>query len=131
MLWNGESAAQRKPLAYEQINRPKIMSPWEIRRHVDYVLDHAPGPSRPAPSPSGSTGSSLVGTAHGRSSGHRIEGLPTYRALIQRIRGDLISWNAQDIMLQNEQPLGVDHRCADLAKRRVPGSHSAMTINPG
>ena len=125
VLWNGESAVQRRPLAFEQINRPSVMSPWEIRRHIDYVLDHAPRTEQ-----TDAVAKRLdrfVSGWHGAWSqfGTSDQGLPTYRELIKRIRGDLISWNAQEIVLQNEQALGatIDGLILRNAVSPVPGAY--------
>ena len=34
-------AREPVPLMFENFNAPKVMSPWEIRCHVDYLADHA------------------------------------------------------------------------------------------
>jgi hypothetical protein len=102
-----EHESQARPeLAFEQFNRPKVMSPWEMKQHIDYVLDHAPPEAR------GSllakrldrfvTGWHAAWSQFGTSD----EGLPTYHSLIQQMRSELASLNAQQIKLQNEQGLG-------------------------
>jgi hypothetical protein len=35
------STAATRPLSYERINSPTVMSPWEIRAHVAYIAEHA------------------------------------------------------------------------------------------
>ncbi len=82
------------------------MSPWEMKQHIDYVLDHAPPEAR-------------VGEVERRLDrflagwhaawaqfGTSDEGLPTYQALIHQMRAELASLNAQQVKLQNEQGLG-------------------------
>ena len=128
VLWNGESAVQRKPLAFEQINRPSVMSPWEIRRHIDYVLDHAPRTEQTEAV--AKRLDRFVSGWHGAWSqfGTSDQGLPTYRELIKRIRGDLISWNAQEIVLQNEQALGVTIDALILRNAVSPIPAASMTV---
>ncbi len=92
-------------LVFEQLNRPKIMSPWEIERHVDYVFGHAPADAR--------DGGVARGLDHFISDWHATwarfgtsdEGLATYRALIDRMRAELKSSNANQIRLSNKQGL--------------------------
>ena len=99
-------AGDRKPLSFEQINRPKIMSPWEMQKHIDYVMDHAP---RDAPASNVAKRlDRFVASWHGAWSrfGTSDEGLPTYGALVHRMRSELQSCNAQQIILDNQQGLG-------------------------
>lgn len=97
---------ERKPLAFEQVNRPKIMSPWEIKQHVDYVLDHVPKGAR-----AGKVAERLDRFVAGWHAawaqfGTDDKGLPTYRRLIERMRDELQIYNAQQIRLENQQGLG-------------------------
>jgi hypothetical protein len=106
-LWRWQDTGGPIPaLAYEKVNRPKVMSPWEIRQHVDYVLDRAPGDAR-----SGKVAKSLdrfIANWHAAWAqfGTSDEGLPDYRLLIDQMRSDLQSLNAQQIILHNKQGLG-------------------------
>ena len=106
-IWNdGAGAVGRPPLAFEQFNRPKIMSPWEMKQHIDYVLDHAPPEARV-----GGLAKRLDRFLTGWHAawaqfGTSDEGLATYQALIQQMRVELTSLNAQQIKLENEQGLG-------------------------
>jgi hypothetical protein len=103
-IWSGTGS--HRSLAFEQINRPKVMSPWEMKQHVDYVLDRAPPEAR-----TGALGKRLDRFITGWHAawaefGTSDEGLPTYHALIERMRADLVSLNAQQFKLQNQQGLG-------------------------
>ena len=106
-IWKGGAGpVGRPPLAFEQFNRPKIMSPWEIKQHFDYVLDHAPPEARV-----GAVAKRLDRFLAGWHAawaqfGTSDEGLATYQALIQQMRTELISLNAQQFKLENEQGLG-------------------------
>ena len=100
------AAGERKPLSFEQINRPKIMSPWEMQQHIDYVIEHVPSDARV-----GDVAKRLdrfVASWHGAWSrfGTSDEGLPTYGSLVNQMRGELQACNAQQIKLDNQQGLG-------------------------
>ncbi|MCL6698016.1 aspartyl/asparaginyl beta-hydroxylase domain-containing protein [Sphingomonas sp. NSE70-1] len=102
-VWDGKPG---RPLAFEQFNRPKVMSPWEMKQHIDYVLDHAPPEAR-----MGAVAMRLDRFLSGWHAawaqfGTSDEGLPAYQALIQQMRAELTSLNAQQVKLQNEQGLG-------------------------
>jgi hypothetical protein len=104
-IWERASGGPANSLAYEQINRPRVMSPWEMRQHVDYVFDHAPADAQ-----DGSVAKRLdrfITAWHAAWSrfGTSDEGLPTYRALIEHMRGELVSSNAHLIILSNNQGL--------------------------
>lgn len=101
---NGEH--ERKPLEFEQVNRPKIMSPWEMRQHVDYVIDHAPAEAETAPIVKRLDRFISAWQAAWSRFGTSDEGLPTYRALIQHMREELLALGGNQIILRNEQPLG-------------------------
>lgn len=101
-VWEGSPG---KPLEFEQINRPKVMSPWEIRRHIDYVLDHAPAEARNGPIARRLDRFSTAWHAAWARFGTSDEGFPTYRALVERMRTELSSPEAQ-IPLANKQGLG-------------------------
>jgi len=105
-VWEGPPAGTiNRPLAYEQINRPKVMSPWEMRRHVDYVLDHAPAEEQNGPVARQLDRFITAWHAAWARFGTSDEGLPTYRALIEDMRGYLKSANAHEIVLRNKQGL--------------------------
>src|SRR5436190_1704996 len=117
--------AGRNPLTYEQINRPKVMSPWEMRRHVDYVLDHAPADAQ-----NGQVARRLdrfLSAWHAAWArfGTSDEGLPTYRGLIDDMRGYLKSANAHQIILRNNQGLAfvIDALVLWNAVSPVPAQH--------
>jgi len=103
-VWNGEFGVAGK-LAFERINRPKIMSPWEISRHVDYILDHAPADARDAPVARRLDRFISGWHAAWARFGTSEEGLPTYCALIDRMRRDLKSTDPDQIILQNNQAM--------------------------
>ena len=105
-VWDGApSGTSRKSLAYEQINRPEVMSPWEMKRHIDYVLDHAPADARNGPLARRLDRFISAWHAAWARFGTSDEGLPTYRALIEGMRGELKSSNAHQILLSNNQGL--------------------------
>lgn len=100
MLLPGERSGDG--LAFEQVNSPRIMSPWEIRCHVAFVAEHA------VPDP-------LLETVFKRLErfvedwaaawarfGTADEGLTTYRELIATTRRDLAALGGGHLVLRNE-----------------------------
>lgn len=94
-----------KPLAFEQINAPKVMSPWEIQCHVAYLAE------RTVPDP-------MVGAVMKRLDkftnawaaiwarfGTSDEGIPTYQQLIATTRDDLYAMDADHLVLTNGRAL--------------------------
>ncbi len=92
-------------IAYEQINAPVIMSGWEVRCHVDYLLPQAPaGAQRDAVS------ARLDRFVNGWMAawaqfGTDAAGVPTYRRLLDGIRQDLSGLRADRLLLPNRVPL--------------------------
>lgn len=100
------------PIAYEQVNLPEIMSGWEIRCHIDYLLGLAPaGPAKDAVALRLDRFASswmAVWAEHGVDPA----GLPAYRRLIDGIKDDLRTLRASAILLLNNVPL--DRALAEL-----------------
>lgn len=92
-------------LAYEQVNVPTVMSAWEVRCHIDYILQHVPaGPHRAAAdrrlhrfADSWAAAWAQFGAAE--------RGLPAYRAIIAKMEQDLARMGAGRILLLNQVPL--------------------------
>lgn len=102
-LQPGEVPAET--LALERVNAPEIMSPWEIRCHVDFLLAHAP----PAPSLE-FVAARLDRFAIGWSAawaqfGNTSAGIPAYRQLLADIQKTLKEARADGIVLPNQVPL--------------------------
>lgn len=91
--------------AYEQFNYPKIMSPWELRCHIDELLDLAvEAPQLDA------VRRRLDRLIAGWSAAWtRFEtsdaGLPIYRRMVESTRQDLEAIGGQDIVMCNARPL--------------------------
>lgn len=94
-------------LAYERVNQPNIMSPWEIRSHVDYLVEHVV----PAPGLADVMMRIEKFLAAWQATWSRFgeddAGRPTYRPLITTTRADLAALACSSILLRNEAPL--DH----------------------
>jgi hypothetical protein len=104
--WSGANVEARKKLAFEQFSQPKVMSPWELKQHIDYVLDHATGEAPTAPVAKRLDRFISAWHAAWSQFGPSDEGLPSYRSLIERLRGELKTLNADRIVLRNDQQLG-------------------------
>jgi len=93
------------PLLFEQLNAPRVMSPWEIRCHAAFVLEQAePHPRLAAVS------RRLDRFADGWSAicaqfGAGDEGIPAYRALLAEGRQDILAAGGDEIKLRNELQL--------------------------
>lgn len=100
LLRPGERPAE--PLLFEQVNAPKVMSPWEIRCHLAFVTGEA------EPNPKLETVlKRLDRFADGWSAlwarfGADEEGLADYRRLLGETRAELSQLGAKDVRLKNE-----------------------------
>lgn len=92
-------------IAFEQVNLPTIMSGWEVRCHVDYLLGLATqGPQL------GPVATRLERFVNGwmaawAEHGAAPSGVTTYLRLIEGIRNDLRSLRASSILMHNQVPL--------------------------
>lgn len=88
-------------ISFEQVNAPEIMSPWEVRCHIDYLLAQvAAGPAREA------IGARLDRFANGWMAVWARGGdEAAYRDLLDGIRRDLRDLRADTVLLSNQVPL--------------------------
>ena len=98
-------ARKAEPLMFEQVNAPRVMSPWEVRCHVAFVADQAePHPRL------GTVLKRLDRFADGWAAlwaryGMEDEGLADYRRLINETRAELDRLGAKELRLRNELEL--------------------------
>ncbi|HET7316763.1 MAG TPA: aspartyl/asparaginyl beta-hydroxylase domain-containing protein [Sphingomicrobium sp.] len=94
-----------RSIMFEQVNRPKVMSPWEVRIHIDYLLGH----SLPDPKLDQVKARLDRFVCGWQGAWARFAdsdaGLPVYRQLIEAIRLDLQQIRGGHIMLDNTQTL--------------------------
>ncbi|HEV7340567.1 MAG TPA: aspartyl/asparaginyl beta-hydroxylase domain-containing protein [Sphingopyxis sp.] len=102
-----------RPLAYEQVNLPTIMSVWEIRCHIDYLLQQcAATPARDAIAARMEQFANAWGALWAQY-GTAVAGLTAYRHLIEQVQRDLQRLEAQRLLLEgNDVPL--DRALAEL-----------------
>lgn len=94
-------------LALERINAPEIMSSWEVRCHIDFLLGQAPDmPELPAVT-SALNRFNAGWAATWAQFGPSLDGLSRYQQLIAHVRNDLKRLGANRILLHNAVPL--DH----------------------
>lgn len=92
-------------LAFERINAPEIMSAWEVRCHIDFLLHQAPqAPQLPIVVDALNRFATAWGAAWAQY-GASHDGLGLYRSLLVRIRDDLKRAGADRILLHNAVPL--------------------------
>tara|TARA_R110000782_G_scaffold206139_4_gene294464 strand:- start:6614 stop:7651 length:1038 start_codon:yes stop_codon:yes gene_type:complete len=94
-----------RALAFEQYNVPSVMTPWEVRCHIGYVLSHVkrtPAVERIA--------ARLDRFAYGwlavwTQFGPSPEGQAAYRRLVEGMQAELHALGASAILLANEVPI--------------------------
>jgi hypothetical protein len=96
-------SAGRAPIDFETTNVPVVMSPWEIREHINFLLAEAT-PNQPALTDVARIASRFVHawravwSAHGEGEA----GWPRYQALLETFMRDLQAARADSIALVNE-----------------------------
>lgn len=92
-------------LLYEQVNAPKVMSPWEMRCHLAFLYEHTqPHPKLDAVTRKMDrfvTAWTAIWTKYGTAD----EGLGAYRDLVLEIRRELNHSGGAGIRLVNKMPL--------------------------
>lgn len=92
-------------LLFEQVNAPKVMSPWEMRCHLAFLI----GQTNPDPALSKviECAEQFIDTwaAAWAHFGTDDQGHATYAQLIQRVRQDLAQLGGDQIALRNRWPL--------------------------
>ena len=98
-------SAKPEDLRYEQLNSPIVMSPWEIREHFDFILEHA----LPHPALQAATKRmdrfAVAWRAAWAQFGNSDTGIPTYRLLTEHFRRDLNALGAEEIKLDKNVTL--------------------------
>lgn len=129
--WVVPGATEIGELAYERINTPEIMSAWEVRCHIDFLICQAPQAQQ-----LGAVIDVLDRFATGWAAawaqyGPSHDGLGRYRSLITGVKVDLRQSGADRILLKNAVPL--DRTLDELIFMvAVPAAHSSMpnSVNP-
>ena len=92
-------------LAFERVNSPKVMSPWEMRCHLAFVREHAGAHTQ------GATVLRRVEefiddwAAAWARFGTDEDGRPEYERLLEKVRTQLALLGAREIKLHNKVPL--------------------------
>lgn len=127
------SEGAKRPLKFEKMNSPAVMSPWEMRCHVAFLQERTkPGP-RTAPVFDRMERFIDDWTSAWTQFGPDEPGRPTYAQLIDSARRDMIGLGSKDVLLENDWPLnamfeslifqmalGAPSASASLAQTRQP-----------
>ena len=96
------SAAAKPRLAFERINLPEVMSPWEIRCHVDFIMSNAS--AHPKLEAVQNRISRFIDdwAALWAQFGADERAVPRYGQLLMGVRRDIAAAGAEEIRLRNE-----------------------------
>lgn len=94
-----------KPLAFERVNSPRVMSSWELRAHLQFLASESqPHAAAPAVMTRLSEFAEDWASAWAQF-GAEDDGLPTFVRLIEAVRSDLSQSGGSEIVLRNRIPL--------------------------
>jgi hypothetical protein len=123
LMEQGKSPAETKPgwtpklsppragpppsLAYESRNLPDVMTPWEMRDHLGFLLSEVP-PGFPKVVPIAQALNRLRANWHAlwARSGDDPAARPEYAALLEQTRDAVNAMGAHEIPMRNNMPLG-------------------------
>jgi hypothetical protein len=103
LLQPGERQGQA--LAFEQINVPKVMSPWEVQCHITYLAERTIADPMVGPVMKRLDKFRTAWAAAWARFGTSDDGLETYRQLIATTRDDLYAMDADHLVLSNGRAL--------------------------
>jgi hypothetical protein len=93
-------------LLFENVNSPKVMSPWEMRCHVAFIREQA-GSKADLTAALARVDRFLNDWAAAWARfGDKDEGLPSYLGLVEQVRRDVAAMGAETLQLPNELILG-------------------------
>ncbi|HUP68005.1 MAG TPA: aspartyl/asparaginyl beta-hydroxylase domain-containing protein [Sphingomicrobium sp.] len=98
-------SVDRTKVAFEQFNRPKLMSAWELKTHIAFLLDHSlPDPALEAVK---RRLDRFIFAWQGAWAmfADNDAGIAVYRQLLDRLRGDLQQIGGGHILLDNTETL--------------------------
>jgi hypothetical protein len=102
--WHPGDLQNRSRLRFEQRNQPVVMTPWEMRCHVDYIFENL---AAPAPAEISKAIDRFIFTwqAAWTEHGDGEPASPAYKALIQSVRKELVELGTGQVPLNNEASL--------------------------
>ncbi len=123
-------ATDTRQLAFEQVNRPKVMSPWELRAHIAFLLNHSlPDPTLDEVKKRLDRFASAWQGAWARF-GDSDAGLNTFRQLVDFVRQDLNRIRGK-ILLDNTQTLYFFLDRMIFTHAVIPAHRDSMAGFPG
>jgi Sulfotransferase family/Aspartyl/Asparaginyl beta-hydroxylase len=95
-------------LAYESVNLPVVMTPWELRDHLGFLLSEAaPGDARMPPIAQALNRLRVNWHALWAQSGDAEAARPQYATMLDRTWDQIVALGANDVPLKNGMPLGL------------------------
>ena len=120
--WFRPGEGRGRPLRFEQVNAPKIMSPWEMRCHLAFLVDQAnPDPMLAAVTERVEQFIDAWAAAWAQH-GTDDRGQSEYGRLIEQVRQDLAKLGGDRVTLRNRWPLYhmLDQLIFQMALPRAP-----------
>jgi hypothetical protein len=131
--WLPDDKAVANPLAFERWNIPNVMSPWEIRQHLGYILEHALPHEHLEHATKRLDRFATAWEAAWSQYGNSDAGFPVYRRLIDGIRAELKGMNAEEMLLRSRLKGGLLYTIENMifynAVRRPDVSADAALAN--
>ena len=131
--WIPDDEATARRLTFERWNIPNVMSPWEIRQHLAYILDHALPHEQLNLATKRLDRFATAWEAAWAQYGSSDAGFPVYRELIDDVRAELKAMHADGMLLRNRLKGGLLYTVENMifynAVRRPEVSADAALSN--
>jgi hypothetical protein len=116
-------------LRFEAVNQPTVMTPWEIRCHVDYLLVHVVS-ARNEEALAAIEEFIFNWHAAWAEHGENETGWTAYRQLIRATREELARRGGADVLLDNEASLTLALDALVFSRALMPPKPRAVAANP-
>ena len=127
--WRPANAGAQPELRFEKMNLPAIMSPWEMRCHVDFLMEHVVSE---VPASVAQAIERFIFSWHAvwAEFGDSDQGQANYGALIRSTREELARLGAATILLDNEAPLARALDSLIFSRALKPSRPGAAAVKP-
>ena len=127
--WRGKGGGGQPALRFETQNQPPVMTPWEIRSHVDYLLEHLAAPASKAVL---TVIERFIFNWHAAwaEHGENESGRPVCRRLIGDAREELRRADAAEALLDNEASLARALDALVFSRALLPPKPQSVPSNP-
>jgi len=123
------SDARQPPLRFEQVNAPTVMSPWELRCHIEFIITHAEEHERLPALRARLDRLQEDWAALWAQYGAAVHGLSDYRRTLQEASREIMQLAGYDMKSKNGDYLGTVLECLIIAAALAPPTSGGVVAS--